>query len=204
MKQTLTMMESEGDAWFWRNEEQLGMQDPVSKTIQFLRLFPQSALEVGCANGWRLKRLRDIYDCNIAGVDPSPAAVAAANEPTIKRGIAQSLPFAGRSFDMVIYGFCLYLCEPQHLFTIAQEGDRVLKDLGYLIVHDFADDKPPFSRKYEHREGVLAYHMDYARLWLGHPWYRRIMRKSFPTGAVTVLQKRTGGAFPLVDNEVHE
>lgn len=204
MKQTLAMLESEGDAWFERNRGRLGQQDPVTKTIQHLRLHPKRVLEVGCSNGWRLKRLRDAYDCDIAGVEPSAQAVKEANEPTVKRGLAQSLPFLGSSFDTVIYGFCLYLCEPRHLFTIAEEGDRVLKDLGYLIIHDFADDKPPFSRKYEHREGLLAYHMDYARLWLGHPWYRRVVRKSYPTGAVTVLQKRTGAAFPLVSNGTRE
>ncbi len=199
--QTQAVFESEGDAWFHRNRKQLGAQDPVSKTIQFLRLHPQRVLEVGCANGWRLKRLKDAYDCTINGVDASLAAVKDANLPTVHHRLASALPVYPHKFDMVIYGFCLYLCEPRTLFTIAAEGDRVLADLGYLIIHDFADDKPPFSRKYEHREGMLAYHMDFARLWLGHPWYRRIVRKSFPTGAVTVLQKRTGGAFPLHDDD---
>lgn len=203
MKQTLTVMESEGDAWYERNRSRLGIHDPVTKTMQLLRLHPETVLEVGCSNGWRLKRLREMYDCSIYGIDPSGVAIADAHEVTIKRGIASELPFVRHSFDMVIYGFCLYLCEPQHLFDIASEGNRVLQDDGYLIIHDFADDQPPFSRKYEHREGMLAYHMDYARLWLGHPWFRRVSRKSYPTGKVTVLQKRPGSAFPLL-KEVSE
>lgn len=199
--QTEEVFESEGDAWFARNRQQLGVQDPVSKTILSLRLQPHRVLEVGCANGWRLKRLRSFYGCAIAGVDASRAAVADAGLKTVKHGCASSLPFFSNSYDLVIYGFCLYLCEPHKLLTIAAEGDRVLKDDGYLIIHDFADDKPPFSRPYEHKAGMLAYHMDFARLWLGHPWYRRIVRKSYPTGAVTVLQKRIDGTFPLFDDD---
>ena len=70
------------------------------------------------------------------------------------------------------------------------EGDRVLKDGGFLIIHDFAETTQPFARPYEHREGILSYHLDFAKLWLAHPLYHMVQRRIYETGdMVTVLKK---------------
>jgi ubiquinone/menaquinone biosynthesis C-methylase UbiE len=190
MKQTDIMLAGEADAWFARNRSQLGAHDPVGRVIADLGLKPQAVLEIGCANGWRLKALQAHCDCDIYGIDPSRDAVADADVRTIGLGTADSLPFGNASLDMVIFGFCLYLCDPADLFRIAAEADRVLDDGGHLIIHDFADIEPPFARPYEHRDGVLAYHLDHAKLWLAHPWYTRVCRRPFSDGLVTVLAKR--------------
>jgi len=202
MSQTDILLAGEADAWFERNRDKLGLTDPVASVMRNLRIQPKSVLEIGCANGWRLKRMHEEYRCTACGIDPSAAAVAEArNQPGIHRvahGVASRLPFMPDTFDLVIFGFCLYLCDREDLFTIVAEADRVLKDRGHLIIHDFADIEPPFARPYEHRAGMLAYHMDYARLWLAHPWYRRVGHRAFPDGLVVTLQKRVEGAFPLL------
>lgn len=196
MSQTKIFLESEADAWFARNGARLGVVDPVGDTIELLGYKPCSVLEIGCANGWRLKRLKDHYDCQVCGIEPSHDAIVDGGKDTvIVRGVADSLPFASASFDLVIFGFCLYVCDPAALFRIAAEADRVLSDHGLIVIHDFADTASPFARKYRHCDGVLAYHMDYAKLWLAHPWYRRACRRVFDDDAVTVLQKRTDDAF---------
>ncbi len=32
---------------------------------------PKSILQIGCANGWRLKRFMDKYGAEVCGIDPS-------------------------------------------------------------------------------------------------------------------------------------
>jgi SAM-dependent methyltransferase len=139
MNQTDIMLAGEADAWFKRNRGKLGADDPVGHIIAGLSITPRAVLEIGCANGWRLKRLQQEYRCHVWGVDPSHDAVEEASLPGVLYGTADDLPFCASKFDLVIFGFCLYLCDPADLFRVAAEADRVLADGGTLIIHDFAD-----------------------------------------------------------------
>lgn len=47
------------------------------------------------------------------------------------------MPFGNATFDVIIFGFCLYLCDQQDLFRVAQEADRVLKPDSWLVINDF-------------------------------------------------------------------
>lgn len=191
VKQSDILMESEGNCWLERNRSQLGKRDPVCDLIGELGIVPKSVLEVGAANGWRLKKLRDRYGCVILGVDPSMQAYIEASRHAIPmfQATADALPARPDSFDLVIYGFCLYLTDPADWLKIAAEGDRVLKSGGHLIVHDFAEPTVPFARRYKHRDGLLAYHVDFADLWLGHPLYSASTRRIDGDEMVTVLKK---------------
>lgn len=200
MTQTAIMLEGEADAWFERNQGKLGKSDPISDMIGDLKLKLTHVLEVGCSNGWRLRRLQDAHRCKIAGVDPSTAATGDAHHRAIVKGTADCLPWPDTTFDMVIFGFCLYLCDPQDLFKIASEANRVLRNRGHIAIYDFADGSTPYSRVYEHNPRLLAYHMDHAKLWLAHPWYRLLQRRQVPDGAVTIIQKRADSAFPVHDS----
>jgi len=192
MKQADVFVESEGDAWLARNRALVG-RDPVSDAIDHLGLKPQRVLEIGCANGWRLEALRSRFGCDVMGVEPSMQAgiEAAGRRVPVWRSTAESLPAQDDTFDLVIYGFVLYLCDPIDWFRIAAQGDRVLKDGGHLIIHDFAEPTKPFARRYAHRDDVLAYHMRFSGLWLSHPWYERVYGRAEGTldECVTVLRK---------------
>jgi|SRR5882672_3087913 len=167
-------LESEGNAWLERNRDKLGQSDPVSKIIEDARLpAPTSILEVGCANGWRLANLRDKYDCEVTGVEPSLRACIEAAElkvPVI-HGTASMLPFAPEKFDLIIFGFCLYLTDWSDWFRIVAEADTVLRAGGHIIIHDFNNRDEHFARKYEHHAGVLSHHYRFGVLWLSHPNY---------------------------------
>jgi SAM-dependent methyltransferase len=194
VKQAQFFMDSEGDRWFERNAERLGQRDPVSAVIFSLGIKPTNVLEIGCSNGWRLAALRDKYKCGIAGIDPSRKAAQEArkHEIGVWTGTAAAMPARSNNYDLVIYGFCLYLTDPEDWFRIAMEGDRVLKDGGYLIIHDFNNGAQAFARKYEHADGILSYHVQWSKLWLAHPWYHRVYGKQEgPDEAITVLHKRT-------------
>ena len=116
----------------------------------------------------------------------SPEGIRGENETfsshSIQRGCAQSLgvraihgtadilPYDDSSFDIVIFGFCLCWCDREDLFRIVFEADRVLKDQGWLIVHDFYSPMP-IRREYHHKAGVYSFKMDYRRLFDWHPGY---------------------------------
>jgi SAM-dependent methyltransferase len=186
MSQKDIFLKSEGNAWFERNRAKLGQFDAVSDIIEDMGLKPNSVLEVGCANGWRLAKLHDRYGCKVLGIDPSEQArtEAAVNGVSVRTATAEYLP-TGEQFDLIIYGFCLYLTDPSDWLKIAAEGDRVLADGGHIIIHDF-EAISPHARRYTHRKGLLSYHVDWSSLWLGHPGYH-LARRTFSTQHDTVI-----------------
>jgi len=202
MKQKYMFLESEGDRWFERNRDgmvKVSEADPVTVAINQLKLKPKRVLEVGCSNGWRLALLRELFGCEIMGVEPSMQAAldAAARRVPVVQATASSLAVSNQ-FDLVIYGFCLYLTEPADWLLVASEGDRVLAAGGHLIIHDFSPVGHPFARRYEHRDGILSYHFDFAGLWLGSPLYHVIARHMIGDDEmVTVLKKSDIATIPV-------
>lgn len=197
MKQSDVFKAGEGDAWWERNKDKIGKPDPVIELIAKYAA-PRFAYEVGCANGWRLVSLRDRFDCKVGGIDPARFASGGNIPfPVIKElhcGDATKLKEA-EGCDVLIYGFCLYLCDPEDYFTIVQEGDRVLKDGGYLIIHDFDYCARPFRIPYKHKEGVWSHHVAFEELWAGHPWYKILEQQSCNDESFTIMKKNSATAW---------
>lgn len=199
MKQSEIFTQSEGAAWQARNKAKLPpMTDPVMDAINAAGIEPRSALEIGCGDGWRLRNLRTEFACQATGVEPADGL---GDGGAIYRGTADRLHDRwSAAFDLVIYGFCLYLVDREDLFRIASEGDRVLKGGGHLVIQDFWPFSP-CSRPYGHHPGVTSYKMNYAKLWLGNPAYE-IVYNSFngngtDTTSVLILKKDIAAAWPL-------
>jgi ubiquinone/menaquinone biosynthesis C-methylase UbiE len=188
MKQKEVFLATEGDAWLARNRASLTAKqenpqhDPVLRELS--DLLPAGAgngvriLEIGCGDGGRLAWLSRKWGADCVGLDPSTDAILAARAKGVEavRGTADSLQFEDRSFDIVIFGFCLYLCDREDLFRIAAEVDRVLRSAGWLVIHDFFSPSPRAS-PYHHRSGVWSYKMDYRRLFAWHPDYVCVTHK---------------------------
>lgn len=193
MRQADIFLEGEGDRWLERNRAKLGEYDPVSSEIARNRIKPMHVLEIGCANGWRLEALRDRYGCEVFGVEPSrQGCIEAAGRRIAAIQSSASCLSVNQTFDMVIYGFCLYLTDPDEWLRIAAEGDWVLQAGGYLIIHDFKahEEDGAFARKYSHLNGLVSYHYDFANLWLGSSRYRQVSRRELEGGdMVTILKK---------------
>jgi ubiquinone/menaquinone biosynthesis C-methylase UbiE len=207
--------DSEGDRWFQRNRKTLNSRlyedDEVVNLIKSIELFPQKALEIGCGGGHRLEIIRNAFQADCYGIDPSSKAIddGKSRYPKISLqvGIADNLPFDADSFDMVIFGFCLYLCDRKDLFKIAYEADRCLKNKGTLIIKDFY---PPFpyKNKYSHHESIYSYKMDYSRMFNWNPAYAEVSKIVFSHSgfalrdvhdeklAIVVLRKNEQYAYP--------
>lgn len=76
------------------------------------------------------------------------------------------MPFDESSFDFVIFGFCLHLCDREDIFSIASVAGRVLCSLGWLMILDFFS-LAPYSKDYHRFPSVMNNKMDYSLL----SWY---------------------------------
>jgi SAM-dependent methyltransferase len=204
VKQKNLFLEGEGDRWFDRNRGVLVKpidDDPVCLAMVLTGMKPKRVAEIGCANGWRLALLRERYGCDIIGVEPSMEACIDA-AATYRVPVVQSTasnPALSPPFDVLIYGFCLYLTDPADWLQIAAEGNALLSPGGHLIIHDFAPTSLlPHARRYEHRSGILSYHYDFSELWLGCPLYSLVNRYVTETDSVTVLKKLPVSSIKVV------
>ena len=140
-----------------------------------------SIIEIGCGNGSRLEFLsKKIIKKNFYGIDPSSFAIREAKNKKIRAfvGTADKTPFKDRSFEMVIFGFCLYLVDDDDLFNVIREADRILNKKGILIIYDFYDHELKY-KLYKHDKKIKSRHMDYKKLFLYHPSYKLISDDKF-------------------------
>jgi SAM-dependent methyltransferase len=214
--QRASFLAGAADAWYERNcggraDDPLGHFDELVAA----HLRPGGALlEIGCADGSRLRRLDAIGPAQsyVAGIEPSARAVAAGQAVdqrlALRIGTADDLPFPDQSFDTIVLGFCLYLCDPALLPRIVYETDRTLRDGGTLAIVDF-DPPSPRRREYRHQPGLWSHKMDYAAPFLAYPAYSLAEVASASHSApewspdeservaLKVLKKTIGGGFVL-------
>lgn len=199
--QAQAFFEGESREWLKRNKAKLPVKDdPVLNAIKNLRLKPAIVSEIGCADGWRLKALRTHYGCRCYGIDPGIAPpFQTVDNIELTNGTASDLGFLREGkIDLLIYGFCLYLCDPEDYFKIASEGDRVLANGGHLVVYDFWSPLP-YKKPYEHKKGLFSHKMDFAKLWTWNPAYSvqsvMMIGEDDECTAVQILRKNLNTAF---------
>lgn len=209
-------LSSEGDQYYDRNRNKLAVgdqqsSDQVLADLARSNLQVQNILEIGCSNGWRLEALRNLYKARCFGIDPSSIAIhegtALFPDLSLCVGTADKLPFEDDKFDLVIFGFCLYLCDRTDLFAIPFEVDRVLVENGHIVILDFY---PPFPyrNKYIHHSLLYSYKMDYSRLFTWNPAYQIVSQTIFTHYGLTridepderlsvaILRKNSQYAYP--------
>lgn len=194
---------SEGDGYFARNANHpcLHADDPVLKALNTLNVQPKRVLEIGSSNGWRMMPFKQ-SGAYCAGVDPSPTAVLNGKPAglDLRVGASDSLPFSDGEFDLVIFGFCLYLVDPPLLFKSVGEADRVLVDGGVLAIYDFIPQKEYFN-EYGHAANLKSFKMEFSKLFVANPAYSLVhreietLKKADDRMGVDVLVKDQIGAF---------
>lgn len=185
MRQSDIFLDGEGDNWFARNQHAIanGETSEIGTIERALSAHPPgSVLEIGCSNGSKLAALCRHFGARGSGVDPSEAAVREGNARfpglQLRVGTAANLPFDADQFDLVYFGFCLYLVDRSEIFRAAAEADRVLKPGGFLAVLDF-DPVLRHRRAYHHKPGIYSYKTDHARFFLGSGHYSLVAKDSF-------------------------
>ncbi len=172
---------SEADNWFRRNREALSRFDPSLdlplRLIDMYELRPQSVLEIGAANGYRVAAIARKYGARATAVEPSAEAIAdgAARYPEVAfiQATSSQVPLSD-TFDLVVVNFVFHWIDRALLLRSVAEVDRLLADGGFLIIGDFL----PSNRlqvQYHHLPGeqVYTYKQDYAAVFrasgLYHP-----------------------------------
>lgn len=204
-RQENVFLEGEGDKWFIRNKDVV-RTDPVFQATSALDIKPEYVTEVGCGTGWRLSRYATTYKSYCSGIDPSTQAISTGRVAWKEAGIDPyiKLRVAGAATglqgcdpcNLLIFGFCLYLCDRTDLQKIVWAADSNLLDGGHLVIQDF---DPEYAHKvpYHHRTGMFSYKMNHAKLWLANPAYSLVRKNSFMDGtAVWVLKKDIHGGWP--------
>jgi len=174
--------ETEGDRWFDRNHLLLQAADwatdPCLKVIALYELKPQSVLEVGAANGYRLAAIAERLGARVVAVEPSARAIADGQTrfPRVAflRATASHVPTAER-FDLVILHAVLHWVDRHTLLQSVAEIDRLVGDGGFLLIGDFH----PSNRlrvPYHHLPGqeVYTYKQDYASIFLASGLYHTV------------------------------
>ncbi len=190
--QDLIFRQSEGNAWYQRNSQAL---DNTEKRDPALLLLQQIATEklasirticdVGCANGWRLSRLRDsVLEANrFCGFDASEDAISAGREKyaglELATGLADAPPFDDQ-FDLVIVSFVLHWISRSRLAYSMAAIDRLVAPGGFLLIADFLPDRP-CARHYHHRQDVelYTYKQNYIAPFTALGLYRETARITF-------------------------
>ena len=175
-------IDGEGDAWFERNKENVDNDmsnwletDYLTKLLMEIPL-PQgkevTVVEVGCGQGLRLSYLKQERNWKTIGIDPSSQSIEYIKGKGSEGYIAtaDNLPLKDKSVDLLIYGFCLYVCDIDDLFRIASEAHRVLKKSSWLAILDFWLPHHKVNN-YKHLEGVKSYKGDIPAMFDWHPSY---------------------------------
>ncbi len=188
-------LDSEGDEWFLRNQAALNAIKPENditiSEIEDMKLHPSRVLEVGCSHGWRLNFIQRLFNSECYGIDPSQKAIDTGmrqyKDLRLEVGTADKLPFQRNYVNLVIMGFCLYVCDRESLFRIAAEIDRVLQDCAYVIITDFC---PAFhyKNKYAYKQDLYSYKMDYSKMFIWNPDYTVIRKKVYDHSTLNIIR----------------
>ncbi len=192
VSQSKVFLESEGDVWFERNKTFVNNKKSYYETETLKRVLQgykdkiSNVLEIGCGNGAKLFDLCNYFKAAGSGVDPSAAAVKNGKELhknlQLSISTASKLPFSDEKFDLVYFGFCLYLVDRNDIFKAVAEADRVLKSGGFLAILDF-DPKQRHKRAYHHKPGLFSFKTSYADFFTASGHYYLVAKESFSHGA---------------------
>ena len=200
MTDTRKALEADGDSYFARNRMGIGtIADPVTDAVMQVHSTGSitRVLEIGCATGFRLEKLRIRLGADCHGLEASKDAV---NEGRVtfpllnlEQGLAPEdlVRWKGSTFDCIILGFFTYLLPRPALFALAAKVDELLMDNGHLIVFDFLSSLP-IRTPYAHHPTLTTYKTNPSAPWLWSPTYDLVSRSVYPLSETPELNTDPG------------
>ncbi|MBQ6975314.1 MAG: class I SAM-dependent methyltransferase [Selenomonadaceae bacterium] len=184
MKQDEVFLKSEGNSWYDRNKTVLTpeREDRVLKMVQECDFKPSTIIEVGCSNGWRLEKLRQMFNAECYGFDASLEAINAGKKqfPNLfleQGGLAEY--FSDKQFDLVICNFVLHWIDRANIIQAMTNIARLVSPGGMLVLSDFLPDYNQ-RRRYHHlpNQKIFTYKQDYAKFFVATGLFQEIVRKT--------------------------
>ena len=163
---------------YWDGERQFGyggyrydgrwrsVAEAMAKHYQL----PEKAriLDVGCGKGFLLYEFTQVLNAEVTGIDISSYAIENAKEevrPRLQVGNAATLPFANKSFDLVISLNTLHNLYLDQLFSALQELERVGRGAKYLVVESYRNEREKVNLLYWQLT-CRAFHAPHEWRWL--------------------------------------
>nr|WP_255613665.1 class I SAM-dependent methyltransferase [Synechococcus sp. MU1617] len=143
-------------------------------------------LEIGAGSGYPLAYLAESSKSKGIGIEPSSHAIESwkkrkqmkTTDVELVKGVANKLPFDDSSFDLVGFGFCLYLIDRLDVCQAIKEADRVLRIGGYMYIEDF-DPITRYSNEYEHKKGIKSFKDNYYKYMSNSGHYSIVRHASY-------------------------
>jgi ubiquinone/menaquinone biosynthesis C-methylase UbiE len=155
-------------------------------------------LDVGCANGWRLRRLlKKMLGLGlVAGMDLSFTALQdglSKGSRSLVLADATAFPVRANSMDCVILGFVCYATGRRSALAVLAEVERVVRDDGVVAVLDFLPDAPTVN-PYLHvsHESIDVIKTDYAGTLVAYGGYQRTALAIRPADTALTLRSLPG------------
>ena len=203
VSQSAKFLNGEGDAWYSRNLENSNTSQEsidvtfICSTLNSHKLQIRNILEIGCSSGLKVKTLSEKFNAFGYGIDPSNAAITSAGKYQeasdgkleFVTGVATDLPYEDNKFDLVFFGFCLYLVPPNEIFKAITEADRVLKNGGFLAILDFDYGRLKIN-PYKHADGIYSYKNNYPALFTATGYFHQVSKWSFSQISSTFTEDR--------------
>lgn len=190
MTQDNLFASGEGDNWYRRNQGALSKDDKIDWPLFILDLIGDkeaivTVVELGCSNGFRLNRLKQLHvpNARCVGIDASREAVASGLQlyPDIElyQGVLADPPVNGQ-FDLVIVNYVLHWIDRSTLARSICSIDSFVKDGGLLLLGDFFPDYQQ-RRRYHHlpNESVFTYKQDYSGIFTSLGLYKELARFTY-------------------------
>ena len=93
------------------------------------------------------------------------------------KGTADNLKFKPNTFELIIFSFCLYLCDDRDLKKILFESIKVLKK-GIILINDFYFQNKKYI-KYKHDKRIKSRKMVNSKIFTLHNNISLISRKIY-------------------------
>jgi protein-L-isoaspartate(D-aspartate) O-methyltransferase len=145
---------------YWDGERQYGFggynydgrwEVVAKKLIETYNLTANSSiLDIGCGKGFLIYELKKLLGCNVSGLDVSEYAKAHAKEEiknNIVIGHAKSLPFADKSFDLIISNTTFHNLKIFDLISAIKEVARVGKQ-SWICVESYRNESEKVNLLY--------------------------------------------------------
>ena len=193
--QELAFTSNEGDNWFIRNKSKIKENSAeISLLCNWLMPYQchiDNILEIGSGAGNKLAQICWQLNAMGWGVEPSKKAVDFANKNYNKNckftvATADNLSFVNITFDLVHFGFCLYLVSRNKIDIVIEQADKLVKPGKFLSIVDF-DPRSSFENDYIHFEGIKSYKTNYYKMFCDLGNYSLIIKFSFDTTIILTI-----------------
>jgi len=184
--------------------------EPINKGLRLigLRMFlpkkGMSILDVGCGTGAFLDFYQR-YDCNLFGIDPSPAMLEIAKERLAGKaelylGSAAEMPYPDASIDLIVSMLVLHEMDHPLRLAVLEEMKRVLKPDGRILLIDFYPGRPESFKGWRTKATIF-----FSEIAAGRTHYRNYrhfmsiggLHQLAAAAALTEVKQKAVGGGPL-------